>query len=142
MTTWRKYVLIQIPGWVLAVSLLTGLHYWIGLPLWVASILFLSYVLKDFILYPFLRSAYESNVKTGTEQLVGVSGRATESLDPQGYVEVRGELWQARADPSDRPIPRGTRIRVRAARDLTLTVAVDEVKPETAATASPSRRDG
>ena len=126
MTTWRRYVLIQIPGCVVTAALLTGLHRWIGLPLWVAATLFLLYVAKDFVLYPFLRRAYESNSKTVTEQLVGVCGRATEPLAPQGYVEVNGELWQARTSPGEKPIPRGTRIRVRAARDLTLIVKPDQ----------------
>ena len=126
MTTWKKYVLLQIPGGVVTAALLAGLHRWMGLPLWAAVSLFLLYVAKDFVLYPFLRRAYETNSTTVIEQLVGVRGKATESLDPQGYVEVRGELWQARATPGGQPIPPGARIRVQAARDMTLTVMRDE----------------
>ncbi len=130
MTTWRKYVLLQIPGGVVTAALLAGLHRWMGLPLWGAASLFLLYVAKDFVLYPFLRRAYETNSTTVIEQLVGVRGKATESLDPQGYVEVRGELWQANVAPGNQPIPPGTRIRVQAARDLTLIVTRDEDNSE------------
>ncbi len=126
MTTWRKYVLLQIPGGVLTAALLAGLHRWMGLPLWAAVSLFLFYVAKDFALYPFLRRAYETNTTTVIEQLVGTHGKATEPLDPQGYVKVRGELWQASAAPGNQPIPPGARIRVQAARDMTLIVSRDE----------------
>ena len=125
MTTWRKYVLLQIPGGIVTAALLAGLHRWMELPLWAAVSLFLCYVAKDFFLYPFLRRAYETNSTTVIEQLVGVRGKATESLDPQGYVEVRGELWQANAAPGNQPIPPGARIRVQAARDMTLIVTRD-----------------
>ena len=126
MTTWQRYVLLQIPGGVLTAALLAGLHHWMGLPFWLAVSLFLLYVAKDFALYPFLRRAYETNTTTVIEQLVGIRGKATESLDPQGYVEVRGELWQASAAPGNQPIPPGARIRVQAARDMTLIVTRDE----------------
>ncbi len=123
-------MLIQIPGGVVTAALLWGLHRWMGLPLWAAVSLFLLYVAKDFALYPFLRRAYESNTKTVIEQLVGVRGKTTESLDPQGYVEVRGELWQASAAPGNQPIPPGARIRVQAARDMTLIVTHEEDNSE------------
>ena len=126
MTTWRKYVLLQIPGGIVTAALLAGLHRWMELPLWAAVSLCLCYVAKDVFLYPFLRRAYETNSTTVIEQLVGVRGKATESLDPQGYVEVRGELWQANAAPGNQPIPPGARIRVQAARDMTLIVTRDE----------------
>jgi membrane-bound ClpP family serine protease len=55
-------------------------------------------------LYPIVRSAYESDVKTGVEQLVGENGMAQERFDPYGMVRVRGELWQAAAEPTEQPI--------------------------------------
>jgi membrane protein implicated in regulation of membrane protease activity len=125
MTTLTKYTLLQIPGWLIMALLLIGLRHWIALPLWAAVVLFALWVAKDFVLYPFVRTAYESNAKTGSKQLVGAKGIARERLAPEGYVHVHGELWQAKAEPSNRPIAPGTPVRVRAACGMTLIVGTD-----------------
>jgi membrane protein implicated in regulation of membrane protease activity len=98
---------------------------WVTLPLWAAGLLFFGWVVKDFALYPFVRTAYESNVKTGSEQLIGAQGIAHERLAPHGYIQVHGELWQATAEPKDKPIASGTPVYVRAAQGLTLIVTAD-----------------
>lgn len=125
MTTFMKYTLLQIPSWVIMALLLIGLLNWITLPLWAAGTLFVVWVVKDFLLYPFVRTAYDSNVKTGSEQLIGAKGVAHEQLAPHGYVHVHGELWQATAEPKNKPIAPGTPVRVRAAQGLTLVVTAD-----------------
>lgn len=125
MSTFTKYVLLQVPSWLILAFLLIGLRHWIDLPLWVAVGLFALWVVKDFVLYPFVRSAYESNAPTGSKQLIGAQGVVHEQLDPNGYVQVNGELWRAIAEPSDQPIPSGTPIRVREADGLTLIVSAD-----------------
>ena len=50
-------------------------------------------------------------VTTGREGVVGETGESTTELSPQGMVLVHGELWRAR---TVQPVPRGTRVRVRA----------------------------
>jgi membrane-bound serine protease (ClpP class) len=55
--------------------------------------------------------------------VLGQIGEVRTLLDPTGAVYVAGELWTARAD---RPIPVGTRIRVRERDGLILTVEPDE----------------
>jgi membrane-bound serine protease (ClpP class) len=82
-------------------------------------------VAKDFMLYPFVKTAYEVAVKTGAEQLIGLIGTACTAINPQGYVRVMGELWRARLEAGAQPIAKGTAIRVRAAHGLTLTVTTD-----------------
>jgi membrane protein implicated in regulation of membrane protease activity len=126
MSTLTKYVLLQLPGWILTALLLLGLRGWLGLPLWVAGGVFVFWVGKDFILYPFVHRSYESNTKTGTEELVGSRGVAKEWLGPHGYVQVHGELWKAKAEPSDQPISPHSPIRVQAARGMTLIVTADK----------------
>ena len=126
MSTLTKYILLQIPGWLIMALVAIGLHRWIDLPLWAAIGLFVLWVVKDFLLYPFLRKSYESNTKTGSTQLVGARGVAQERLDPQGYVHVHGELWRAEVESKDRPIASGSRVRVCAAHGLTLIVTADE----------------
>src|SRR4051794_39171811 len=105
MRVYRRYLLFQIPGWLLAAIILICLHRWVSLPLWAVTGLFLLVVLKDLILYPFLRIGYSSTAKAGVEPMVGKSGIALQDIDPRGYVQVRGELWQAELAPGTQPIP-------------------------------------
>ena len=125
IATWKKYALFQVPGWVAAAVVVLGLTEWIGLPLWAASGLFTVWVLKDIALYPLVRTAYESDVKTGVEKLAGEKGVAQEWLDPRGMVRVRGELWQAEAEPRGQPIEPNSEIRITGAHGLTLLVSRD-----------------
>ena len=123
--TWTRYLLFQVPGWVITAIILLGLRYWIDLPLWIAVGAFLLFVIKDFLLYPLLRKAYESGAKTGADQLVGLRGVAREQIDPRGYVHVRGELWRAETESSDRPISAGSPVRVVRANGMTLIVTTE-----------------
>ena len=137
MTTWTKYLLFQVPGWVLAVLVLLVLIIWINLPIGIAVGLFVLWVVKDVLLYPLLRIAYQSGPKTVVEQLVGLKGVAREHLDPGGYVYVRGELWRAEAENGKPPIEAGSAVRVLAAKGMTLIVATEKdqtrVSPDNAA---------
>jgi membrane protein implicated in regulation of membrane protease activity len=123
IATWKKYALFQVPGWVAAAVVLLGLMEWASLSPWAASGLFTLWVIKDIALYPFVRTAYDSDIKTGVAQLVGEKGVAQEWLDPHGMVRVRGELWQAEAEPSEQRIEPNSEIRVTSARGLTLVVS-------------------
>lgn len=138
MTTWTKYLLFQVPGWVLAVLVLLVLIIWIDLPIGIAVGLFVLWVVKDLVFYPLLRIAYQSGPKTVVEQLVGLKGVAREHLDPDGYVRVRGELWRAEAENGKYPIEAGSTVRVLAVKGMTLIVAIEKVparvSPESAAT--------
>ena len=53
--------------------------------------------------------------QTGQEELVGQEGVVRQSLDPDGYVLVHGELWRARTD--DPPVAAGEPVRVAAIGD-------------------------
>jgi membrane protein implicated in regulation of membrane protease activity len=123
MGAWKKYALFQLPGCVGAAIVLLGLVEWFSLPPWLALGLFSLWVLKDIALYSIVRSAYESDVKTGVERLVGEIAVAQERLDPHGTVRVRGELWQAAAEPTEQPIEPKSEVRIIAATGLTLTVS-------------------
>ena len=121
------YLWLQIPEWILiAVVLLVTLH-WFALSPWTASLLFGAWVAKDFVLYPFVKTAYEVGVRTGAEQLIDRSGTAHTAINPQGYVRVMGELWRARLEAGAQPIAKGTGVRVRAAHGLTLIVTTDSL---------------
>jgi membrane protein implicated in regulation of membrane protease activity len=123
VTTRTRYFLLQVPGWILAAALLAALHVWAGLPQWVAWLFWVLWVVKDFALYPKLKAAYEENVPTGAAALVGKTGTVRQALEPEGYVEIGAELWQARTAFNDLPIPPGTQVRVLAGEGVVLVVA-------------------
>ncbi|HEY7680564.1 MAG TPA: NfeD family protein, partial [Terriglobia bacterium] len=130
MKVWVRYFSLQVPGWVLTAILVGGLHHWEVLSLWTAVAVWLIYVAKDFALYPFLRRAYDPEAKTGAATLIGSLGVAKRPLQPEGYVQVHGDLWQACAEPRDRAIAAGARVRVVAASGLTLFVCEDSSSGE------------
>jgi membrane-bound ClpP family serine protease len=115
MGTFVRYLLLQIPGVVLAgwitpdtAALATGL--------WVA---------KDLALYPLLREAYRPWPGHAAEQLVGARARVAEALAPQGWVRVRGELWRARLENSGAEVGRDEYVRIVASEGLELVCEPD-----------------
>jgi membrane-bound ClpP family serine protease len=121
------YLWLQIPEWILSAGVLLIAQRWFDLSPWTTSLLFVAWVAKDFVLYPFVKTAYEGAVRTGAEQLIGLSGTAHTAVNPQGYVRVMGELWRARLEAGAQPIAKGTGVRVRAAHGLTLIVTTDSL---------------
>ncbi len=102
--------------------ILAGLCRWADLPLWAAFGAYAVYVGKDFVLYPFLRRAYEPDSRTGVELLAGERGVAETELDPEGFVRIRGELWRAQLEPGSAAVHSGEPVVVVAGRGMTLVV--------------------
>ena len=120
--TFAKYVLLEMPGWLIAAGvLLLGIERWELSPR-LAGALFALWVAKDFVLYPVLRIAYEDVSPDATLGLVGALGSARERLDPSGYVRVGSELWRAELSAGSDAVESGDAVRVRAVRGLTLEV--------------------
>ena len=122
----RRYLLFQLPGWILVILLLGAAHRWLGLSIPAAAGLFLLFVAKDFVIYPYVRKAYEIDNRTGAELLIGTIGVTKRPLDPEGYVLVKGELWRAVASPAEQPIPENTQVVIQAVSELTLIVTAAE----------------
>jgi membrane protein implicated in regulation of membrane protease activity len=122
VATWKKYLLLQIPGWLATAIVLAVLWHWQLLPRWLALLCFFGWLVKDLILYPLLRHAYEDGAKTGSAALVGARGVAQEALNPSGYVRVRGELWHAVAVPADQVVASGTEVEIVNAERMTVFV--------------------
>jgi membrane protein implicated in regulation of membrane protease activity len=120
-----KYVLLQVPGWLIAALLLLSMQQWFAFSSWVAYAGVAAWMLKDFALYPLVRTAYDFDVKTGVEQLIGAQGMVQNELAPRGKIRVRGELWSAEIEPGAQPLAQGEQVRVLGAQGLTLIVAAE-----------------
>jgi membrane protein implicated in regulation of membrane protease activity len=96
VSTGVRYLLFQLPGAAIVAALLSVAiaRGWLDFAMAVGA--FGMWVLKDALLYPFLRNAYERDVESYPAKLVGRTGRAREDLAPDGYVSVAGELWRAK----------------------------------------------
>ena len=117
-----RYALFQLPeltigGVALVVlvgeNVLTARWGWLLFALW---------LLKEIVLYPFLRKAYEPSDPSAASKMVGKVAVVIERLDPRGTVRVGPELWGARLSPGTDPLEQGVEVCVKAVEGLTLHV--------------------
>lgn len=127
-----QYLILQVPDILLAGLVLLLLHRWDGLSLGWAIGLFALWLLKDLVLFRWLRDIF-APPRIGPETLVGARATTQEPLGPAGYVLIRGEIWRAESLRPHETIAPGTPVIVRAARGLTLFVETHE---------SPAAQDG
>jgi membrane-bound ClpP family serine protease len=117
-----RYVLLEIPGWLIA-SVLLALFVRAGrVEAGTAAILLALWIAKDFALYPVLRVGYLPSAPDGTGSLVGALGTARGPLDPEGWVRVGSELWRAEVAREHAPVESGATVRIVAVDRLTLRV--------------------
>lgn len=83
-----------------------------------------------FVTRKVLAAHRQSDIRTGTEGLVGATAEARSAVDPEGRVWLGGTLWSARLAPDASPVELGDRVRVEAVDGLTLVVRPE---PQTAA---------
>jgi membrane-bound ClpP family serine protease len=105
------YTLLQIPEFFLLALILYGLHQWYGIQVWILILIAVVWIVKDTVLFFFVRSAYEMKKHTHDSRTQGATGVTIEALDLLGYVEVNGELWQAKSEDKS-IIPAGEKIEV------------------------------
>lgn len=124
-----KYILFQIPELAVVSILTLGARSWVGLPDWAVVGIIAVWMIKDAVLFPFVRIAYQPGSKGGATRLVGARGTAQDALKPSGYVRVSAELWRAELQPGSPLVEPGDRVRVLGVRGLTLIVEPDESEP-------------
>ncbi len=98
-----------------------------GTPPWVQWVLFSIFSVLS--LLAFRRKFYERIHRSGPEVSEGVAGEwalASERIEPgaTGRVELRGSPWSAR-NVGEKPVERGSRVRVERAESLVLLVRAD-----------------
>jgi len=125
-----RYLLFQVPGCVAVAAVLAGLVYWEHLSRDVAYVLFGIWVLSEIALFPILRVGYETGrSRAGADALVGALGVAQRDLDPEGYVRIGAERWQAVVSGECAPVAAGAAVRVLEVRQLTLVVEPADHSP-------------
>lgn len=117
----QRYILFQLPGLTIAAVAALALHRWAGVPAWGAVSLWLAWLLKDVVLYPKLRAAYEDRDPMPAARFVGQRAVVTREIAPIGYVRIGGELWSARGLDAT-SIDAGVTVEVIEADGLTLVV--------------------
>lgn len=116
-----RYTLLQVPGWLLLGFLLWWgvTRDWLGfMP---AAGIMAAWLIKDAILYPICRRAFEDSHPVESAKLIGREAETVNNLAPEGLVRINGELWTARARDGA-TLPAGTRIRITGAEGLVLFV--------------------
>lgn len=122
MTAFWRYWLLQIPGWGVLIVALAAAHRYVGLPVLWAIVFFGIWLLKDWALYPILKTHYRFRVEHPQEDLVGKRAKAREALRPRGYVQIRGELWLAELAKGADPAEPGDEVEIVEVEGLTLRV--------------------
>jgi membrane protein implicated in regulation of membrane protease activity len=117
-----KYFLLQLPGQLSFILILVLFRQLVMLPDHLTWGLLGFWVGKDVILFPFLWRFYDPNQYPDRFQMVGRKGFALTRLNPHGYVQVKGERWQASKTRDHISIEKGESIRVEAINGLKLTV--------------------
>ncbi len=125
---YARYLLFQIPGVFFAGIVLGLFVHWGHLTTPLAWALFGLWLLKDLLMFPVTRIAYETPHRPhGPEALLGEEAIAQGVIAAQdageiGWVLVRGELWRALAREGATPLARGDRVRIVEARNRVLVV--------------------
>ena len=125
--TLQKYAILQIPGMVMVGLLLAAANYaqYVSWP--IAAALMIGWVVKDVVMYRFVRQAYEPGPPHGTDALIGQAGVVVEDLSPKGTVRIGAEHWSAKARDEGGSLRSGSSVRVISVEGYTLIVdAADE----------------
>lgn len=90
-----RYALFQVPAFLIVISIIFLLDEYYNLTYVLISTLLVLWIVKDMIMYRFVWKAYDVDNKGHINRLIGCKGIVIEDLNPIGYVNINGELWQA-----------------------------------------------
>jgi len=113
-----RYLRFHLPGLVMVIAGLAAAVRWWQLPVGLAAAGAALWLLKDALLFPSLRSAYEPDGSDAGPRPIGELGVAVDA----GWVRVGPELWRARAARGAPALRPGARVRVVAVDGLELEV--------------------
>jgi membrane protein implicated in regulation of membrane protease activity len=117
-----RYTLLQLPSLIGGALFVILLRQWVDIPGHLTWGFIGIWVLKDIVLFPFLWRFYDPTQYRDWFGMVGRKGIALSQLDPKGYVQIRGDLWQAEAAKTELAIAKGQTICVKEINGLQLIV--------------------
>jgi membrane protein implicated in regulation of membrane protease activity len=120
LRVFARYALFQSPGWLAAAVAAGAAVDWLGVAPWIAATGAALWLVKDLVLFPFVRRAYERGATTHGE--VGERGIAEGAIDPEGWVRIGAERWRARLARGAATIEAGAEVRVVAVEGLVVRV--------------------
>jgi membrane protein implicated in regulation of membrane protease activity len=124
--TFARYLAFQLPSWGIAFAVAWGLDVWSSIPGNLVGLGLVAFMLKDFIIYPFVRGAYEHRPHDAGHEVVGRQGEVVVALDPDGWVQLGHERWRARHESDGPTLDVGARVEVSALRGHTVVVRAAE----------------
>ena len=116
-----RYILYNLPILVLVVIGLILLRHWFDLADWMFWAVIAGWVVKDLVLFPFVRKAYDDS-EGYSYSPVGQVAVVLKTLDPVGSVRLRGEIWQATTEGEGEALPEGCSVKVTGQEGMTLRV--------------------
>ncbi len=122
-----RYAVFQIPELLVVGVALAAAHEWLELPLGWAAVVVALWIVKDFVVYPFVRSAYLDDEAAPLRDPRDAIGHAPDGLEGEAYVRIGAERWRARRAPGSPPIAPGESVRVVELEGLTVVVERHEV---------------
>jgi membrane-bound ClpP family serine protease len=119
-----RYSAYQLPGLIIVVILLLLLRQWFGLSLAAFAAIVAAWVAKDVVIFFYVWPAYDRRDRPVAGKLIGETGVAVDEIDPDGYVRIGGERWQACSRSA--PIGKGEPVRVIASEGIRLIIEKEE----------------
>lgn len=107
-----RYSLFQIPSLLIVMLLVFSVNHWYRLDNVIIMIIILLWILKDILIFPFVWKAYCHKDRDKSKTILNEIGTAIDTINPKGYVKIRGEIWQAELDDIGIPICQGESIEV------------------------------
>jgi membrane-bound ClpP family serine protease len=117
-----KYFLLQLPGQIAFILILLLVRQWLEIPDYLVLGLLGFWVSKDIFLFPFLWRFHDPKQYPDRFRMIGRKGFTLTRLNPDGYVQVQGECWQASIYEEHTSIEKEETICVEAINGLKLTV--------------------
>jgi membrane protein implicated in regulation of membrane protease activity len=125
-STLAKYLVVQVATLVLVVAALIVADQVVSVPIWLVVTILVLWIGKDIVLYLKVWRSYTVGENSPTKDLIGLEATVIYSLDPTGYVRVRGELWKAELRAPDHPALSGDATKVVGIKGTTLIVERSE----------------
>jgi membrane-bound serine protease (ClpP class) len=112
---------------IIMVSPLWGLLLFYYLPLGTALPLYIAILIVGVYFHIIMFRSMRAKHKTGVEAMIGMKAIVIKDIDPEGKIEIMGEIWAATA--RDKKIAAGKKVEIVEVRGLILIVkTLDEDK--------------